>query len=229
MYTTILWDLDNTLLNFNAAEKYAFDTCMENAGLIPSAELLQRYDTINTSYWKMLERGEITREKLLKQRFVTFFEEIGVTNVDVPLIRDSYQKLLGSVYYYMDGALELCTKLHRTHRQYIVTNGVASTQRNRLALSHLGELMDGYFISEELGCEKPSADFFVKSFARIPDFKKEEAIIIGDSLSSDMQGGINAGITCCWYNPKEQPIPEHMKIDYSIRHLNELLPIVGIS
>ena len=229
MYTTILWDLDNTLLDFNAAEKYAFDACMELAGLTPSEELLHQYDTINTSYWKMLERGEITRDVLLKQRFVTFFEEIGVTDVDVPLIRDTYQRLLGSVYYYMEGALELCTKLHKTHRQYIVTNGVASTQRNRLALSHLGELMEDYFISEELGCEKPSFTFFEKSFAQIPHFKKEEAIIIGDSLSSDMQGGINAGIACCWYNPEKKPVPEHMKIDYSIQHLNELFDILGIS
>lgn len=228
MYTIILWDLDNTLLDFNAAEKYAFDTCMKEIGLTPTDELLQKYDTINSSYWKMLERGEITREKLLNQRFITFFEEIGVTDVDVPYIRDTYQKLLGSVYYYMEDSLALCKKLSRTHRQYIVTNGVASTQRNRLALSRLGELMNGYFISEEIGCEKPSSEFFKKSFAQIPDFQKEKAIIIGDSLSSDIQGGIGAGIACCWYNPKGLPAPEHMKIDYTIRHLDELLPIVGI-
>lgn len=86
--------------------------------------------------------------------------------------------------------------------------------------------MEGYFISEELGCEKPSPAFFEKSFSQIPNFKKEAAIIVGDSLSSDMQGGINAGITCCWYNPSGKPIPEHLKIDYTIRHLDELLPIV---
>ncbi len=227
MYTTILWDLDNTLLSFNKAEKYAFDRCMTMAGLTPGDALLQCYDRINTAYWQMLERGEITREVLLKQRFATFFQEIGMNNVDVPLIRDTYQQLLGSVYYYMEGALELCTRLHQTHRQYIVTNGVASTQKSRLSLSHLDELMDGCFISEELGYEKPALAFFEKCFAQIPDLKKEETIIVGDSLTSDMQGGIGAGIACCWYNPDKKPIPAHMDISYSIQRLDELLPIVS--
>lgn len=227
MYTTILWDLDNTLLSFNKAEKYAFDQCMTMAGLTPSDALLRCYDRINTAYWQMLERGEITREVLLKQRFATFFQEIGMNNVDVPLIRDTYQQLLGSVYYYMEGALELCTRLHQTHRQYIVTNGVASTQKSRLSLSHLDELMDGCFISEELGYEKPALAFFEKCFAQIPDLKKEETIIVGDSLTSDMQGGIGAGIACCWYNPDKKPIPAHMDISYSIQRLDELLPIVS--
>lgn len=226
MYTTILWDLDNTLLDFNAAEKYAFDICMERAGLIPTTELLQTYDAINTSYWRMLERGEITREVLLRERFAAFFDKIGITDIDVPYIRDSYQSLLGSVFYYVDGAFDICQTLHKTHRQYIVTNGVAATQRSRLSLSRLGELMDGCFISEELGYEKPSLDFFAKCFSQIPNLKKEETIIVGDSLTSDMQGGIQAGITCCWYNPDQKPIPADKNIAYSIQHLNELLPIV---
>lgn len=227
MYTTILWDIDNTLLDFNASEKYAFDTCMKNAGITPSDALLAAYSRINLSFWKMLERGEITREKLLAQRFVSFFDSVGITGVDTDLFKDTYQTLLGSVAYHLDDSLTLCRRLHRTHKQYIVTNGVASTQRNKLLLSGLGEVVDGCFISEELGCEKPSSLFFEKSFSQIPGFRKEEAVIIGDSLTSDMRGGNNAGIACCWYNPKNLPAPGDIRLDYIIKNLWEILPIVG--
>lgn len=226
MYTTILWDIDNTLLDFNASEKYAFDTCLENAGLTPSDELLAAYSRINLSFWKMLERGEITRDELLAQRFVRFFDSMGITGVDTDLFKDTYQTLLGSTYYYLDDSLALCQRLHQTHRQYIVTNGVASTQRNKLALSGLDQYFDGCFISEELGCEKPSPAFFEKSFSRIANFRKEDAVIIGDSLTSDMRGGNNAGIACCWYNPHGLPAPADVRLDYIIKNLWEILPII---
>ncbi len=227
MYTTILWDLDDTLLDFNASEAYAFHTSMEHAGLPSNDALLALYSKINLSFWKMLERGEITKEVLLGQRFTSFFEAAGITGVDVPLFRDTYQRLLGSTAYDTEDSLTLCRLLHKTHRQYIVTNGVASTQRNRLRLSHLDEVMDGLFISEELGCEKPSARFFTRSFQQIPDFKKEEAVIVGDSLTSDMAGGNQAGIACCWYNPKQYPAPDNLRIHHTIRTLWELPPLVG--
>lgn len=228
MYTTVLWDLDNTLLDFSATEKYAFDTCLAGVGITPSDRLLSSYSKINLSFWKKLERGEITREELLNQRFVSFFASEHISGIDIPLFRDTYQSLLGSVCYYLDDCLSLCRKLHRTHRQYIVTNGVASTQRNRLKLSHLEDVMDGIFISEELHCDKPSPEFFQKSFSLIPGFRKEETLIVGDSLTSDIQGGRNAGIACCWYNPEKQPMPSPAP-DYIIGNLWELLPILGLS
>ncbi len=228
MYTTLLWDLDNTLLDFSASEKYALDTCLKHIGIQPTAALLSIYSKTNISYWKMLERGEITKEKLLTQRFVSFFETIRIKDVDIPAFRDEYQRLLGSVFFYLDDSLTLCRKLHKTHRQYIVTNGVASTQRSRLSLSRLAEEMDGFFISEELGYEKPSAEFFQRSFAQIPDFRREETLIIGDSLTSDMAGGKNAGIACCWYNPSGQPMPENASFAHTIAHLWDILPILGL-
>jgi len=228
MYTTILWDLDNTLLNFTASEKYAFDSCMKNAGLTPTDALLAIYSEINLSYWKRLERGEITKDALLAQRFVSFFEVAGITGVDVTRFKDTYQHLLGSVYYYLDDSLALCRKLHKTHRQYIVSNGVAATQRSKLHLSRLEETMDGIFISEELGYEKPALAFFERSFAQIPAFKKEEAVMIGDSLTSDILGCNRAGIACCWYNPGKAPAPDGLRIDYIINNLWELLSIPGL-
>lgn len=227
MYTTILWDIDNTLLDFNASEKYAFDACMMQAGVTPSDQLLAAYSRINRAFWKRLERGEITKEVLLRQRFVTFFETVGIQDVDVTLFQNTYQKLLGSVYYFLDDSYALCQKLHKTHRQYIVTNGVASTQRSKLRLSGLDRWMNGVFISEELHAEKPSLRFFEQIFAQIPGFQKEEAIIIGDSLTSDMRGGRQAGIACCWYNPGNLPVPTDIRPDYIIRNLWEALPIVN--
>lgn len=226
MYSVILWVLDNTLLDFTASEKYAFDACMADAGLTSTDELLSLYSRINLSYWKMLERGEIAKDVLLRQRFVSFFEEAGITGVDVNRFKDTYQQLLGNVCYYLDDSLSLCREIHNTCRQYIVTNGVASTQRNKLNLSGLMDVMDGLFISEELGCEKPSAQFFERCFRQIPDLKKEEAVIVGDSLTSDMSGGNRAGIACCWYNPSGQPAPDNIRIDHTIRNLWQLLPLL---
>ncbi len=227
MYSVVFWDLDNTLLDFTASEKYAFDTCMREAGLTPTDELLSLYSRINLSYWKMLERGEIAKEVLLGQRFVSFFEAAGITGVDVTRFKDTYQKLLGSVCYYLDHSLTLCREIHKTCRQYIVTNGVASTQRNKLTLSGLMDVMDGLFISEELGWEKPAAEFFACCFRQLPELKKEEVVIVGDSLTSDMLGGNNAGIACCWYNPSGQPVPDQIRIDHTIEDLWQLLPLLG--
>ncbi len=228
MYTTILWDLDNTLLDFNASEKYAFDTCMIQAGLTPDDTLLSLYSQLTRSYWNRLERCEITKEELLAQRFVHFFKTAGISGVDVTVFKDSYQRLLGSVFYCLDDSLALCRKLHATHRQYIVTNGVASTQRNKLRGSGLAALMDGCFISEELGFEKPSPEFFRLCMEQIPAFQKKEAVIVGDSLTSDMLGGNRAGIACCWYNPGGVPAPDDLRIDHIIRNLWDLLPILGL-
>ena len=228
MYTTILWYLDNTLLDFNASEKYAFNTCMVQAGLTPNDTLLSLYSQINRAFWNRLERGEITKKELLTQRFVHFFATAGISGVDIALFRDTYQRLLGSVFYCLDDSLTLCRKLHASHRQYIVTNGVASTQRNKLQGSGLADLMDGCFISEELGFEKPSAEFFRLCMERIPAFQKQETLIVGDSLTSDMLGGVRAGIACCWYNPGGAPAPDDLPINHTIRSLWELLPLLGL-
>ena len=226
MYNTILWDLDKTLLDFTATENNAFNASMRSAGLTPTDALLALYSEINLAFWKRLERGELTREALLSQRFISFFEAAGITGVDAAQFRDTYQNNLAGVCFYLEDALALCTRLHQTHRQYIVTNGVASTQRSRLRLGHLMEVMDGVFISEELGYEKPAPEFFDICFRKIPGFQKEEAVIVGDSLTSDMLGGNQAGIACCWYNPRNLPAPDTTRIDHTIRTLQELLPIV---
>lgn len=227
MYTTILWDLDNTLLDFTASERYAFHTCMRDAGIETTEELLAAYSRINLSFWKMLERGEITKDALLEQRFIRFFESVGIRGVDTVRFRNLYQRLLGSVYYYLDDSYELCERLHQTHRQYIVTNGVAATQRSKLRLSRLSLVTDGCFISEEIGYDKPSPQFFERSFAQIPDFHPEEAILVGDSTTSDMLGANHVGIACCWYNPAHLPQPADIRIDYTISHLSKLTAIVS--
>ena len=226
MYTIILWDLDNTLLNFTASEKYAFDTCMENAGITPTDELLAAYSKVNLSFWKRLERGEITKDALLTQRFPSFFEAVGISGVDTVLFQRTYQQLLGSVVYPLDNSLELCQKLHKSFRQYIVTNGVAVTQRSKLKISHLAECIDGYFISEEIGAEKPSTAFFDAVFSKIPDFKKENALLVGDSLTSDMLGANLAQIDACWYNPAGEAKNPDISIRYEIKNLWELEDII---
>ena len=148
---------------------------------------------------------------------------MGITDLPVEEFASFYQKALGEVYCFRDDSLELCQELKdEGYLQYAVTNGVSSTQRNKLRLSGLDRIFDDIFVSEEIGEPKPSRKYFERCFQKIPDFSREKALIIGDSLSSDMQGGNNAGICCCWYNPGEKPRAAGLRIDYEIENLWEL-------
>ena len=127
-----------------------------------------------------------------------------------------YQYALGDTIVPRDNSLEIVRKLQGKVRQYVVSNGTIIAQNKKLRLSGLGALMDGIFLSEELGVEKPNIEFFEKTFSSIGQVDPRETIIIGDSLSSDIRGGNNAGILTCWYNPSGKEAPENLRIDYEI-------------
>lgn len=226
-YNTVLWDVDQTLLDFKRSEDQALRLCFEKLELKINDEIISLYSEINETYWKRLELGEVTKAELLKGRFASLFECLGITKVTSDDIAPMYQKALGEVYFYRDDSLTLCRKLKGKVRQYVVTNGVSSTQRSKLKLSQLGETMNDIFISEEMDSVKPDIRFFEKCFDKIPDFEKEKTIIVGDSLSSDMKGGNNAGIACCWYNPYGNKNTAGLKIDYEIHNLWEIEEILS--
>ena len=226
-YTTILWDLDQTLLNFDLSMDYAIRAVFGQFGLEINDGIVARYDVINRGYWNRLEQGEITKEELIVGRFRTLFDELGIDRVTPEDVQEVYQKELGSVFFYMDGAKELVTQLRAEgYRQYVVTNGVNATQANKMKLSGLNQIMDGVFVSELMGYPKPRKEYFDACFALLPDVKREECILVGDSLTSDMRGANNAGIAACWFNPEGKAKDVDVHIDYEIHRLDELMPIL---
>lgn len=221
-FEIILWDVDQTLLDFNRSQEYALCYSFEQFGKKADKTVISLYSDINTSYWKRFELGEITKADLLTGRFATLFGQLGMEDVDVEKFQSVYQEALGSVFYFQDNSKELCKKLKGKVRQYALTNGVTRTQQNKLRLSGLDQILDGIFISEEIGYPKPERRYFEKCFGQIPDFKRQKALMVGDSLSSDMQGGNNAGVACCWYNPGGLENHTKLKIDYEIKNLWEV-------
>ncbi|MDE7231917.1 MAG: YjjG family noncanonical pyrimidine nucleotidase [Lachnospiraceae bacterium] len=226
-YTTVLWDLDQTLLDFNRAMNCALRATCERYELYVDDEIVALYAAINQSFWKRLEMGELNQQEVAVGRFRTLFQELKIGHIKPEEFNKNYHKELGSVYFYMEGAKELVTALkQKGYRQYIVTNGMASTQESKLRRSGLDQIMDGVFISERLGYPKPMKGFFDACFAALPQIKREECILVGDSLSSDMRGANNAGVAACWFNPDRKAKEIEVRTDYEIHYLQELLPIL---
>ena len=226
MIRVILWDIDGTLLDFAAAEREAIRGCFATFGLGECTdEMLARYSVINRQHWEKLERKELTKPQVLIGRFEVFFAEEGLV-ADCAAFNDEYQIRLGDTVCFHDDGYELVQQLKGRVRQYAVTNGTKVAQQRKLRNSGLDVLLDGVFISEDIGVEKPGVEFFHPVWKTIGSYAPDEVLIVGDSLTSDMQGGNNAGIRCCWYNPKGVPAPEHLKIDYNIRDLREILTIL---
>lgn len=219
--TTILWDVDGTLVDFNESEKASMRQCLEKYGVSVDEKQLQCYHQCNRSYWKQFEKKEIPKTRVYIGRFEDFFRYLNVEHIDPQEFNEAFQKALADSVVLYDYALELCTALSKTYRQYVVTNGSMVAQNGKLRRSGLSDLMDGIFISEEMGTEKPSKTFFNFCAERIPNYCTQETMVIGDSLTSDMAGGNNAGIICCWYNPSSEKVPSELHIDYNIGSLRE--------
>ncbi len=224
-YEFLLLDADGTLFDFLRCEREALCDALRAAGIDPTDERIAKYSEINDGYWKMLERGEIGKAELRVARFETFCRHYGF-RTDVQRLAIGYTDALSTNGFLISGALEVCRSLAAHCKLYIVTNGIATVQRGRFEPSPLREFIRELFISEELGAEKPSIVYFDAVAARIPDFDRKKALVVGDSLSSDMRGGANAGIDTCWYNPRGKAAPDDLPITYEIRALEELIPLV---
>ena len=221
MIRNVLFDLDDTLFDFHKAEKIALTKTLVHFGIDPTEETLALYSTINAAHWKRLELGEISREEVKVGRYRELFKTIGV-ECDPVKATAYYESMLAIGHYFMPGAPELLGELYRKYRLYIVSNGTAKVQEGRIGSSGIAKYMDGIFISQLLGANKPDKQFFDICFAEIPDFSLSETVIIGDSLSSDIKGGINAGITTVWFNPKGIENDNDIKPDYTIKELSEV-------
>lgn len=229
MIKVILWDIDGTLLNFLAAEHVAIRKCFEifNLGECTD-EMIRRYSVINRKYWERLERGEITKPEVLVGRFLEFFRSEGIPTECAERFNEEYQVRLGDTICFCDDGYELVKKLKGKVQQYAVTNGTKVAQDRKLERSGLGQMLDGIFISEEIGVEKPGMGFFEYVWEKIGIYDKSEIMIVGDSLTSDIRGGNNAGIVCCWYNPGKTINEKGVRVDYEIENLQQILDILGI-
>lgn len=225
-FTTIYWDVDGTLLDFLYSQQYALRKCFRTIGREITDEMIAGYSQINDSFWKRLELGEITKAQLLPGRFAAFFEEYGIEGVDVEAFRLEYQEALGSVYAYLDDSLNVCRRLQGHVKQYVITNGVTATQEKKLQLSGLSVFMEDIFISEKIGAPKPKPAFFEYCLAHTAEKDKSKILIVGDSLSSDIKGGMLVGIPVCWYRPEGKENPAGLVPDYEISDLHQIFEIL---
>ena len=226
-YKYLLWDVDGTIIDFDAAEKAAMQTLFNQFGLGEcSSQMLEEYSQINKKYWEKLERGEMTKDQILVQRFVEFFEKEKIDSSVASKFNQEYQLALGDTIVVHDDAIEIIKKFKETYQIVIVTNGTAVAQKKKLEKLGLNILADYIFISEIVGAEKPNRQFFEKVISEVGIHDLKQALIIGDSLTSDIQGGYNSGIDTCWYNPKEVPNHTSLKPTYIIKNLHELEEII---
>ncbi len=225
MIRTVLLDLDDTLLDFHRAEAVALKKTLEDAGIEATKAVIERYSAINQAQWELLEQRKITRAEVQVRRFAILFEELGILR-SAKETSDAYREYLSQGHFFLPGAEEMLGALYGTYRLYLVSNGNASVQDRRLESAGIARYMEDIFISERIGFDKPSVEYFCRCFARIPEFVPEETIILGDSLTSDILGGIQAGIHTCWLNMKKRPGRSDIVPEYEIESLSEFADLL---
>lgn len=224
-YSFLLFDADHTLFDFNKSEYLALKSALEALGCPSDDGIIERYSEINVKYWKMLERGEIDKISLKLARFIEFGREYGFED-KAEALSDLYMENLANESHLFEGALEMIAKLSEKYRLFIITNGVKSTQDSRFGVSPITKYFENIFISELIGAEKPSVEFFNAVANGIDGFEKERAVVIGDSLSSDIKGALNFGMDCIWFNPRKKEAPEGWAITHNVSSFDEILKIL---
>lgn len=226
MIRNVLLDLDDTIFDFHKAERIALSRALVEMGVEVSEAVLSRYSEINRDRWQRLERGELTRTQVLVSRFEILYRELCVS-ASAEQTQALYERYLSIGHHFLPGAEKMLEDLYGRYRLYLASNGTACVQEGRIASANIARYFDDMFISQHVGYDKPSVEFFDVAFARISDFSREETLIVGDSLTSDIRGGNNAGIRTVWYNPKGLARIEGIRVDYEIRDLSELSPLLA--
>ena len=224
-YETYLLDADDTLFDFDIAEEHAFRQVFKDAGLVYHADILHLYRGISKTLWEKFERAEITKDELQYMRFHALFAKLNIF-MEARQVNDAYVLALGANSYLIDGAEEICKRLTESGKRiYIVTNGVAITQKMRIRNSIISKYISDLFVSEEVGYQKPRKEYFAYVFSKIPNPDRRKTIIVGDSLASDIAGGMQFGMDTCWFNKDGVKNTTAIKPTYEITRLIELLEI----
>ena len=221
MIEFLFLDLDDTILDFAQAERVALAKTLAAFGVEPTEDRIVRYSQINKNCWKRMELGELTKDRLRTVRFEEFFAELGM-QVDVEAVAKAYVEHLSVGHWFLPGAEEAVARLSKKYRLFLASNGMASVQRGRMTSANLYRFFEQSFVSEEMGAAKPHRAYFDAAFARIEGFDPAKAIMVGDSLTSDIRGGINAGIRTCWVNPGHKTRRADTVPDYEITALSQL-------
>ena len=228
MIRIILWDLDNTLLDPRPPERLAIRKCFRDLDLGECTdEMLDAYPAINNKWWTMCEKGEKTKDEILVGRFQDFLSVFGRPVDKAADFLADYMDSLGDNIFPIPEALETLRYLRGKVRQYVLTNGVWASQRKKLCNSGIIDIVDDVFVSEDIGFEKPAKEIYDRVLDKLGCTDRSEVMMVGDSLTTDIQGANNAGIPCCWFNPKHKARPADLRIDYEIDEIRQLLPILG--
>ena len=221
MIEFLFLDLDDTILDFHKAERIAISRTFREYGIEPTEDVLQRYHVINRLHWQKLERGELTRDQVLIQRFEALFSERGIV-CDGAAVAKSYEQYLSIGHYFLPGAEDAVKRLSKKYRLFLASNGTASVQAGRMTSAKLYPYFEKVFVSQEVGFNKPAKAYFDACFSQITGFDPSRAMMVGDSLTSDIQGGNNAGILTCWVNGRGEAPDPNIPADYEIKALSEL-------
>ncbi|EJR47999.1 TIGR02254 family HAD hydrolase [Bacillus cereus VD107] len=224
-YKTLLFDVDDTLLDFQKAEKVALRMLFEEKGIPLTSEVEAHYKKINKSLWDAFEEGEINRDEAVNTRFSILFKEYG-QEVDGILFENNYRSYLEEGNQLIQGAFEFIQNIQSEYDLYIVTNGASKTQDKRLRNAGIHSKFKDIFVSEDTGFQKPMKEYFDYVFERIPNFVSEEGLIIGDSLSADIKGGYLAGIDTCWFNPEKKSNENGIVPTYEVHNFEELYALL---
>ncbi len=221
MIEILFLDLDDTILDFKKAERIALSRTIQDFGVEPTDQVLHRYHLINKWHWEQLELGTMTRDQVLEGRFGQLFSQLGVA-ADQTLCARVYEQNLSVGHYFLPGAEETLEALHGKYRLFLTSNGTASVQKGRMTGANLYRFFEKVFVSQEIGHNKPSKAYFDGCIAQIPGYDPAKTMIVGDSLTSDILGGINAGIRTCWVNPGHLPARPDIRPDFEIEALHQL-------
>ena len=221
MIKIVLIDIDNTLLDFNRCASFSMRKAFKDVGLKAPDNLETEFHKVNNALWLGIENGNVTKEELHDNRWNMILKNIGI-EYDGIILEKLFRKYLDESHETIDGAPELVRYLSERYRVFAASNAFYSQQTNRLKLSGMADYIEDVFVSEKIGFEKPTKEYFDKCFEIMGNPPKNEVIIIGDSLSADIEGGIHYGIKTCWFNPNKQKPPLSYKIDYIVDDLKQI-------
>ena len=228
MYKYLLFDLDDTLLDFKKAEAVAIRRVLDMFGIDSSDETVELYSGINKSFWERFERGEIKREEIFEGRFKVLAERLKI-DLDTGAICKKYFENLSLCGFTFEGAIPLLQKLKDKYLLCAATNGALITQERRIAASGIEKYFNGgIYISEAMGCQKPQKEYFEQILKALGNPPKEQVLMLGDSLSGDIAGAKNSGIDCCFVNLRGQILPEGICPNYIATSLEDIPTVCGL-
>lgn len=224
-YTTLLMDADDTIFDFPKCEYNALQEALTSCGFPFDDSIHAAFSAINSALWKQFEMNRITRAELRVERFRSLMHECFQDLSSPNTVADRYVEALSKQAIFIDGAKEAVQTLSKHFDIFIITNGLKAVQKGRFARAGLDDCLKGLFISDEMGVQKPMKAFFDRVMTYIPEKESDRILVVGDSLTSDMQGGRNAGLDTCLYDPLRKTTLPHPLCDYRIERLTELISL----